>query len=343
MNTKMVCCKLNVTSKMLRLYEEQGLICPELKENNYREYSPEDMLRIETISVLRNLGFSIAEIKEMLEFDKAGDKHINMFYLQYKAVEKQISEMQLVRNDLRHTINKLMKDRGEEGFTDILLEERANKYSRIDYEGLVNAWDFDEMASEFSNRYLKEDMAYQKTVERIRRIVGNPGKRRFIDVGCGTCNIWQDYNNSIELTVMDKSLPMLLESRKKMPWLNVVMDDIITADLREYGKYDVVVSAFMIHHIEPQEQYSAVDSILDMCCEDGTLLLADRCFKNAYERTAEEERLKRGNDIEALEKMNSEYFIYADEMERYLVRKGYIVKTEYIDDNIVLYIIRKGH
>ena len=46
MNTKMVCQKLSVTPKMLRIYEEQGLIAPKRKENNYREYTAENLVEI---------------------------------------------------------------------------------------------------------------------------------------------------------------------------------------------------------------------------------------------------------------------------------------------------------
>ncbi len=341
MNTKMVCSKLGVTSKMLRLYEEHGLVCPDRKENNYREYSPEDLLQIETITVLRHLGFSISEIKEILVFDKTEDKRLNMFYLQYKAVEEQIVEMQKAGTALRRTINKFMGDWGCESLTDIILDEHEKRYRRIDYEGLVNSWDFDEMASNFNNRYLNEDYEYQRTVGRIRDIIGDPGSRSFIDIGCGTCNIWQDYGYRLELVAVDKSLPMLLESRKKIPWLDVRMDDILTIDHREYARYDVVVSAFVIHHIEPNDQYKAIDNILELCRENGCILLADRCFRSKRDRTAEEDRLREKNDIEGLDKLNSEYFIYADEMHKYLCMKQYDVVTEYIDDNIVLYIIKK--
>ncbi len=47
MNTKTVCEKLSVTPKMLRVYEEHGLIKPKRLENNYRDYSVENLVQIE--------------------------------------------------------------------------------------------------------------------------------------------------------------------------------------------------------------------------------------------------------------------------------------------------------
>ena len=75
MNTKAVCQRLSVTPKMLRIYEEQGLIHPERLDNNYRNYSMENLIQIETISVLRHLGFSISEIKSILTFE-IGRAHV---------------------------------------------------------------------------------------------------------------------------------------------------------------------------------------------------------------------------------------------------------------------------
>lgn len=57
------------TQRTLRYYEEKGLLNPpERMEGGFRLYSPEDMERIERIKQLQELlGFSLAEIKEMLE------------------------------------------------------------------------------------------------------------------------------------------------------------------------------------------------------------------------------------------------------------------------------------
>ncbi|HEY5476122.1 MAG TPA: MerR family transcriptional regulator [Tepidiformaceae bacterium] len=57
------------TQRTLRYYEEKGLLSPpERMEGGFRLYSPEDMERVERIKQLQELlGFSLAEIKEMLE------------------------------------------------------------------------------------------------------------------------------------------------------------------------------------------------------------------------------------------------------------------------------------
>ena len=53
--------------KAILYYEEKKLISPALEENNYRNYSEEDLDRLIKISLYRRLGLSISEIKKILD------------------------------------------------------------------------------------------------------------------------------------------------------------------------------------------------------------------------------------------------------------------------------------
>ena len=53
--------------KAILYYEEKGLISPAIEENNYRNYSEEDLDRLIKISLYRRLGLSISEIKNILD------------------------------------------------------------------------------------------------------------------------------------------------------------------------------------------------------------------------------------------------------------------------------------
>lgn len=341
MNTKEVCKKLNVTPKMLRIYEENGLIKPSRRENNYRDYSAENLLQIETVAVLRGLGFSIPEIKKMLTFDRTENENMDMFYLQYKALDSQIDRLQQTKEELQDAINKLLDSCNTQSLADILRSDEKKSQKRIDYDDMVTEWDFDKMASDFVNKYLSSDIPYINTVKRLKDIIETKKGSSFIDIGCGTCNLWQGSPPDINLLAVDLSLPMLLESRKRLPWISIRLDNIITMNTREYDIYDVVVSSFTIHHIPPENQYRAVDNILALCRKGGMALIADRCFKSAEHRRSRERMLMDKNDMQALEYMNSEYFIHADELEAYLKIKANKVITEYTDDNMVIYIVSK--
>ncbi|MEZ3437010.1 MAG: MerR family transcriptional regulator [Lachnospiraceae bacterium] len=57
---------LGITKANIRYYEKEGLLDPDRnEENNYREYSPEDIKCLERIKTLRLLGISILEIRQL--------------------------------------------------------------------------------------------------------------------------------------------------------------------------------------------------------------------------------------------------------------------------------------
>jgi DNA-binding transcriptional MerR regulator len=64
--------RTNVTQRTLRFYEEKGLLKPPSRmEGGFRLYSEADIQRVEAIKRLQqHLGFSLAEIKEMVEAEE---------------------------------------------------------------------------------------------------------------------------------------------------------------------------------------------------------------------------------------------------------------------------------
>ena len=58
---------LHISKENLRYYEKEGLIHPQRKNNGYREYSGEDIGKLKKILVMRKLGITIAEIRDVLE------------------------------------------------------------------------------------------------------------------------------------------------------------------------------------------------------------------------------------------------------------------------------------
>ena len=56
----------NLTKKAVEYYTEQGLICPNILENGYRDFSEQDMEILKKIALFRRLGLSIFEIKSIL-------------------------------------------------------------------------------------------------------------------------------------------------------------------------------------------------------------------------------------------------------------------------------------
>lgn len=102
--------EVGTTKKAIEYYEEQGLISPEISENGYRSFSPEDVTKLRKISVLRSLGLSVAEIKEFLSGEK------------YDEIQKIIDRKAFETETLKAK-EKLLKELSEKGDWDKIQEE----------------------------------------------------------------------------------------------------------------------------------------------------------------------------------------------------------------------------
>ena len=65
MNIKEIEERSGLTRANIRYYEQEGLIAPARRENKYRDYSEEDLETLLRIALLRNLGFSLDEIRRL--------------------------------------------------------------------------------------------------------------------------------------------------------------------------------------------------------------------------------------------------------------------------------------
>jgi protein-L-isoaspartate(D-aspartate) O-methyltransferase len=58
--------RTGLTVRALRVYEREGLLKPSRAANGWRRYGPDDLLRLNTISVLKALGLTLAQIRKLL-------------------------------------------------------------------------------------------------------------------------------------------------------------------------------------------------------------------------------------------------------------------------------------
>jgi MerR family transcriptional regulator, thiopeptide resistance regulator len=76
--------KASVTVRTLRYYDKVGLLSPSLyTESGYRLYTNEDLLRLQNILALKFLGFSLEEIRALLQ---TGPKRLEEVLAQQKAM-----------------------------------------------------------------------------------------------------------------------------------------------------------------------------------------------------------------------------------------------------------------
>ncbi len=81
-----------LTRKAIEYYEEKELVVPRKHENGYREYTADDVSKLNKISLFRKLDLSLIEIKEILSGDSTGIHNI----LRRKQLETEFIQKKLL-------------------------------------------------------------------------------------------------------------------------------------------------------------------------------------------------------------------------------------------------------
>ena len=82
----------DITAHTLRYYEKIGLLFPSYTENGYRNFSYEDIQRLNTIRDLRYFDISLPEIKDYLD-NRTVELTTEMFTFEINELDKKIAEL----------------------------------------------------------------------------------------------------------------------------------------------------------------------------------------------------------------------------------------------------------
>jgi len=83
-----------VSVRMLRHYDEIGLLTPKSIDpyTGYRYYAAEQMVKMNRIYVLREMGFSLQEIKELLATDLQGEQLMALLKQRHRSINDTIDQ-----------------------------------------------------------------------------------------------------------------------------------------------------------------------------------------------------------------------------------------------------------
>lgn len=110
--------QFNVTLRALRFYETKGLLHPQ-RDGATRLYSAKDVSKLGLILMGRRIGFSLREVKQMLEmYDPEGTNN-RQFQFALKKSERQMGKLLQQQEELVCSIKEL------EGFIETLRTQIA--------------------------------------------------------------------------------------------------------------------------------------------------------------------------------------------------------------------------
>lgn len=104
-----------VSAKMIRYYEQAGLIPPALRtESGYRTYTQADVHRLRFIRRARDLGFSVAEIRDLLSLWNDRTRHSadvkRLAQAHIAELEERIQQLRQMADTLQTLINSCAGD-----------------------------------------------------------------------------------------------------------------------------------------------------------------------------------------------------------------------------------------
>jgi DNA-binding transcriptional MerR regulator len=115
--------EFGISTRTLRFYEDEGLIQP-VRRGRTRLFRPSDRHLVKQIMRGKRLGFSINEIREVIQIYREPPGEVGQLKLMIKRIDEKRDGLRQKRRDLEETLAEL--DQAEESCVERLAELGVN-------------------------------------------------------------------------------------------------------------------------------------------------------------------------------------------------------------------------
>ncbi len=183
-----------VSQKAVRLYDEKGLLKPtDYSEGNYRLYDEAALQVLEKIVALKQIGFSLEEIRDNLIAGDAVDIE-EALRIQLKNMEDKRYQIQKVIDAINRTLER--KTGTGDGSPD------NKKLDWDDVALIVQSVSLDQKADERHWNALKHTEGEEDWYVKIFKSLNIRENEKVLDLGCGFAKLWR--NNWSEIPMGTK-------------------------------------------------------------------------------------------------------------------------------------------
>ncbi len=131
---------------------------------------------------------------------------------------------------------------------------------------------------------------YQQMMDNLKSFA--TGSKRILDLGCGTGNSILCLPKDASITGVDVSKKMMERAKVKtedFKDVQFVQSDILNCFDQLDGKFDLIISTYVIHHLEADEKALLFERCKNQLTEKGKIFFGDLMFLNLdYEKSMHE-------------------------------------------------------
>ena len=252
----------NISTNKIRFYEKKGLINPKRNvENDYRYFNENDLIKLHTILMYRELNLPIESIRDIFK-DESKNNLLNHFYTQWEVVNNQIHKMQLIKGSLEDIMDNVYESENESYKAEIIkVIESMNEIWKVKNEW-KDKWDFNSWAKTYDESIRKDYSTlnfyknYDKLLDTVfeEAVADKKMTIKVLEIGVGTGNLSRRFlDENYDIIGIDQSREMLNIAKEKFPKLKLRLGDFLKIPF-ENNKFDVIVSTYAFHHLDEEEK-----------------------------------------------------------------------------------------